>query len=948
MVILVLLSARAFAEETLVVGTPEFGLRLEKVGAAWVEKSVGVDGENFEFSGDLWRGEVESGWVAGQGVEGFSAQPEGVPFHQRVEFRGTTADFKWVVVYEAAPPLIVKSVQLTALHDLELLRVAPWHEASLGASEVARTSLQDIAAFYRGNGRGFFVSLDFPWSEIVAENGVTSVRYPAAAQLKGGATYTAHTVTLGRTDLSGLKRYGRDTGEVAAFDAYVQSRYTPRFERPMFVSCSIVNRYTMPRDGIVWYTYKDHPTLSRNLDLLKRDLELMPKLGIEYYQVFPGIFDWGAGDPEPAVVHEIVQYAHEKGVRIGDYSGCNDLFCGHYNEHQNTLERPEWRMQDESENAGRFCFGDRAFIDHYITTVTTAAREFGFELHCLDFLSLAPCFAANHGHPVGRDSLYHQVAGLVRLLEALNTTDPDMMTWSNSGNWSEFLPKLAWWNQNLYLTDPFIHTQWQGLNMTSLLDDARREQMVSLHYTHFVPYRFYSNCQYFFSQNSVVPDIRAFEYGALATLAVTPNLTLGEVRPWMDTLPAQDALRVQEFYKEWTQRISEHYVLWKNTWHTGDDPSPGALEIYSHARDDKGFVFVINSGYQKRTAIVPLDATLGFSAEGPAELRELYPLRKLALPEEGIFPDFGSSFKVSIGPRSVLVLEVGPAQKTVEKPMLVGLPGQITAHEGGFVLRTRGAQGTKHRFAVVSPQGGPIINKAVVDDSDPPQPKRLFAGTSLTYTGSQENVSWFDVTFRREAAPEDLMEWQVLADTLEAGMAKELAKGFKDGMGIHLSLAERPLSMTMEELGAQPLLNFNGAYIENAFSELQETTIHFDSSGTNQSLPIVASLPTERASTVDLPLGGSKTWWCSTQFLLPFMYTIGAEPPPSEHTLVIFPMRDVAQVSVLKCWINGVEVDAQRYRYPRNPALSTYWADLVGSAAKGGDNTMVLFLSFNS
>ena len=125
----------------------------------------------------------------------------------------------------------------------------------------------------------------------------------------------------------------------------------------------------------------------------------------------------------------------------------------------------------------------------------------------------------------------------------MDGVSPEMMSWSNSGNWDEFLPKIAWTNHNLYLTDPFIASPWQGLNMTRLLDDARREQMVSLHYSRFIPYRYLTNCQYFFCQNSIVPDIRNYQYGALSTIAVTPNLCLGEIRPWLDKLPADQQAR---------------------------------------------------------------------------------------------------------------------------------------------------------------------------------------------------------------------------------------------------------------------------------------------------------------------------------------------------------------------------------------------------------------------
>jgi hypothetical protein len=70
----------------------------------------------------------------------------------------------------------------------------------------------------------------------------------------------------------GKGRYGYDLGEVAAMDAYIQERYQPRFERPMFTTIGINDRYTQVSGDVVWYTMKDHPTLGFHLDLLRREL----------------------------------------------------------------------------------------------------------------------------------------------------------------------------------------------------------------------------------------------------------------------------------------------------------------------------------------------------------------------------------------------------------------------------------------------------------------------------------------------------------------------------------------------------------------------------------------------------------------------------------------------------------------------------------------------------
>jgi hypothetical protein len=449
---------------------------------------------------------------------------------ERVTFEGGDQALKWTLTYRVSGPgRIEKRLSFTPAKDLKLGRVSPWKARSNVKPKLARTPIQDIAIFYRQEDRGLFASLDFPYSKIIREGSTTEVTYPPCLSLARGQKYVCHSLTVGSIRLTGRERHGYDEGEVAAFDDYIQGRYKLRFNRPMFVSSSIVNRYTQLRGNAVFYTMKDQPTLSFNLDLLKQDLELMPKLGIEYYQVFPGVFDWVPEDPAADVVHRMTDFARSHGVRMGDYSGSNYLFCPHFNQYLKRLNRPDWQIVDsDGKSKGNpFCFGNSVFVSFYIGTVVPNCRTFAFELHCLDFLCLKPCYATNHDHPPGPESLYSQVCGLVGLLKAINNVSPQMMTWSNSGNWTELLPKLAWANPNLYLTDPFIASPWQGLNMTRLLDDSRREQMVFLHQTKFLPYRFFTNCQYFFCQDSVVPDTRSFKYGALSSLAVTPNLSLG-------------------------------------------------------------------------------------------------------------------------------------------------------------------------------------------------------------------------------------------------------------------------------------------------------------------------------------------------------------------------------------------------------------------------------------
>ena len=947
----------------ITVGDARLQLELSYGPEGLEERRFQVDREELPgLAGVPWVADLNGDEFTPQGRRATLIMSDGSAPARRAVFAGNAASLSWVVQYEVTGQgRITKTLTLKPQRDGVLRRVSLWNGRSDKEPLVSRTKIQDIAAFYRHNGRGLFVSLDFPYSRIGSEKGLTKVSYPPFDVVKSGRTYTCHSLTMGAVQLVGAERYGFDLGEVAAMDAYIQERYQPRFERPMFVSTGINNRYSQLRGDVVWYTLKDHPTLNFNLDLLKRELALMPKLGIEYYQVYPGVFDWVKDDPQREIVKEMMAYARNLGVRVGDYSGANYLFCPHYNEYRNHLDRPDWLMtaKDGKGSDGAFCFGAREFVQYYIDTVVPNCKEYGFEVHVLDFLSLSPCYATNHGHPAGPDGLYHQVRGLVRLLEAINSVSPQMMTWSNSGNWEELLPKLAWSNPNLYLTDPYIVTPWQGLNMTRLLDDVRREQMVSLHYSHFLPYRFYTNCQYFFSQNSIVPDIRNFEYGALSTIAVTPNLCLGEIRPWLDRLSAADQERVIGFYKRWTDFLKENFGLWKQTYHAGENPGLGAVEIYSHAAGNRGFIFVVNPHYWDRTVEVPLDSTMGFAVTGQCEVRELYPVERLRLTAQGPTVSLGRKLPVHVPAQQVLVLEVRPAPEKIESPRVYGLPGSLEATTDGYLIKTQGPQGHTERFAVLLPPGRPGIVAAEARPDVPKQPKRLWAPTPLKLLAANERGTLLEVTFRRNPAPTELREWQVQPGGLTEGIAAKRNAGFQGVKKLKFPLfvdaqdndLELPISDELaDRLGLGPVANFCGAYIDNAFGETQETWIDLKTGREN--LP-PGALVTVEALPARLPLNplakdSSKGWWLQTSFYLPFINSDGgAEPAFDEHPWLVLPLVRHKQVKEIKAWINGIALPVERYAYPRNRDLACHYADLLGSGARGEqENTLVVHLQY--
>lgn len=959
----------AVASRVMTVGDSGLSIRLVLEGGRLSEAAYHVAGEVIRgMWAEPWVVEVDSEvWRAGDDQSRLvSAGP------REARFAGGNLAFSWELVYQLlGASRITKTLTVTPRHGIVVRRVWLWAASWTEQPVISRTGVQVIAALYRQGSVGLFASLDFPYSQIVCVDGVTTVGYPPHERVAAGTPYRCHSLTIGATSVSGRVRHGYHEGEVEAIDRYVQERFPPRSTRPLFSSASISNRFTQLEGDWVFYCLQDQPSLCAHRDLLKRELALMPRLGMEYYQVFPGVFDWGPDDPSPAMVHETVGWARANGLRMGDYSGANVLFCGHYNRHRNSLDRPEWRMLDSEGNALAFCLGNEEFVDLWASKVVSTAREFGFELHALDFLSLAPCHATDHGHPPGPESIYSQVRGLVRFMDAVNDVSPAMLVWPNSGDWAELLPKLAWYAPSLYLTDPHVSTPWQGLNQTRILDDSRREQMVNLHYSRFVPYRFFTNCQYFFCQNSVVPDARAhYEYGALSTLAVTPNLCLAEVRPWLDRQSPETQARVESFYAKWTGFIKEQFALWTRTYHVCGDPAPGAVEIYGHADGEHGFVFIVNPQYWGRTVEVPLDESLGFSGSGGCQVAELYPLERLRLTRQGPLAEYGTRLPVHVDAQQVLILEVRPAPGPVSEPQLHGLPGTVETEQDRYVVKVRGLQGTHGRFALLTPDGSPPIRSVTVQCVLPRQDERQPSATPVTLVASDHRGALVDITFPRDPAPAELREWTVRAGSLAEGSAAGWHEGLPNGEAVRLPLvgdAQSPdpwlpgphAASSGADLG--PLASFCGAYVENAFSEVQEAWLSLafgdeaEPSGPRgqprdggpgdelASDPFASpeALP-EAGPLGPLATDDAHEWWLQTRFSLPFMYGYGCEPAFDDHTILVFPLLPQPGKTTIAAWANGVPLEVRRYSYPRNRALGCFYADLVGTAARHGDNILTV------
>ena len=803
-------------------------------------------------------------------------------------------DSKWTV---AEHELTAFSLDVTA-RTPSLLRRVHWFagEWEPGVEHaIQSTALMDNVLFLRKGDVSFFLSLDFPYSHIGAE-GVT---YPPYERLAPGQRYSAHSLTIGACRLSGQRVGKFDRAEIEAVSAYVERRFPPRFEGPMFLSVGIVNRMTDVRDGRIFYSMADNPTLALNPMLVEEDLRLCAKTGLEYYQVFEGVFDWPDEAKTGATLRRLHKEAHRLGVRVGDYANPQGLYCPHYNYEHRSLNHPEWLIAGEDgKPIGSECLGCPEYAKMLRERLVAHNREFGLEMICLDFLGIRPCYATNHGHEPG--DVYQQVRALVRLMEELNDLNPNFLIWSNSGNWIELMPKLCWFNPNVYLTDPHPRSYASHLNVLKFLGDGRREQMVSVHESYFVPYRAFCNCEYYLIRRSRLSDTKVFEYSFLQGLAVTPNICLAELRTFLNRIPSKDAEHATAFMRQWLQFIRDHFDVWKHTARIGDPPGMGAAEVYAHIVNDHGFLCLVNQNPFPRTTTFALDGSVGLSAGETFALNEVYP-RECPIAEQPLpAARRGDGITCILPAHSVRIIEVRPTPKS-QLPVAFGLPATIERTSDGFRVALRAPQGKKVEIGLVLPAGQAVDR--VTARQTPTVPMYTFpaAVRVLSQTG---NLARIEVQLPREQAPRELTCWRVSPGDVE----------------VDLPTADRT--------------RFLGALVHNAFTgdyEVQLDVRTKPSDVTEARLPAALPAPALPAA---LPAGQRLTY--TTKLMVPFIeHNFGLDPGYDNDVIVELAFADPSQVRDLIVHLNGVAVPVQRYRNPRQPAYETFFIELTGNVNPG-------------
>ena len=889
-------------------------------------------------------------------------------------------DMDVVCVYQAQTdkPFLKKWLEITFYRTgvLERISVESLAMPANTHYKVAKSSGGfDICLFLSTKRWELFFTLDFPYNDMTIEPDHFEVSYPPYQRVTAGEKVRSHTLTVGSYSPRGIAQGDYDLGQAEAFRHYLLFDYAPpRLQAPQLVYTSIVNQYTevnfdvpdtprgqFPIQNKIFYTLTNAPYLMLYPERIPEEIDFCKEVSMEFCQIYEGPFEWTDETPDEETLLKISAYARKAGIKLGLYTGANNLTAAHFNHYGEQKGRPEWRMIDaDGKTLSSYCFGSDEFTQWFTDTIIHASRTYGFLMTNFDFLTIALCYAKNHDHPPG--GIYQQVANVTKCLNDIRTAVEGYVFDSNLG-WTPLIPKIACEMDGFYFTDPYVNTYFPALNATKIQDDSRRADMVRYFRDYLTPVEYFRNCEYFVCADSVVHDFSLFEYGILQGLAVTPNLQLGESRALFDRLNHKQCEHARKFLAEWTQFVKDNWEYYHYTKVLTGLPSVGQVEIYAHCKAKQGYVFLVNPNPFRLSTQFTLDESIGLSSSGDFTVKELYP-EKDCLPAIGRLPHkkYGDIVQYILEAQSCIVLAIEPANSG-DSAQLFGLPAHLHKIPEGYQTTLSYFQGHNKQL-VLQLLPNETVEAIYVDGKEIPFSQKY-------------NLCQFDVTFQKGKVEPEIRQWVIREGSLDSGLSQNFHSGI-EGDTVMFPVLENFLSRddashyraSLDALCLSLPATFLGAFIENLLKEKyplalkiliqKETKSQTGEIMLEQNMPTspIESAPFRRArdsfgrfSTSLLPnqreffQANYTEFWLSSQFEVPFVQRY-IPPGYYQHNFIMLNFLKPEQIKKIRAWINGKEVVVNRYDYWRgNEGSFTYYLDGTRSSLQSGKNTLVLWVS---
>ncbi len=223
----------------------------------------------------------------------------------------------------------------------------------------------------------------------------------------------------------------------------------------------------------------------------------------------------------------------------------------------------------------------------------------------------------------------------------------------------------------------------------------------------------------------------------------------------------------------------------------------------------------------------------------------------------------------------------------------------------------------------------------------------------------ERNLFQFTATFPKGRVDPEIRQWAIRAGSLDFGLERNFHSGIEGDTitfpALGHFLPEHEPSSYKAALKAADLslsATFLGAYIENLLNEKYPLSLEIRSQQeaksqtgeitVKQNIPPSVLLPDQK----ELLLANHEELWLSSQFDVPFVQTY-VPPDYYRHNFITLNFLKPGQIKEMRAWINGKEVEVNRYNYWRGGGSFVYYLDGTRSSLQSGKNTLALWVSSN-
>ena len=386
--------------------------------------------------------------------------------------------------------------------------------------------------------------------------------------------------------------------------------------------------------------------------------------------------------PENTLAEEIYDYAKNKGLDIGIYMGASVNVKGCNDPHSNYTDNPKWKKIDVFGDISREnCIGSKEFLHWYIEVQKNTIRKYNLKLWNWD---PGPgdcmyCFSENHGHLKGKGE-YKGFRNHLRIMAELKREFPDLYIIGFYGNkryglWGyKYIDQHeGYWEAHIVCDIPLFEDMSADRQTAS---DMRFQSNWNYYFrfmhqtlNHGLTFHMTQDCGWFNEPDcDKLFDYCGYKYALLSVIACGGSLTLPIVPRYLDK-------EVLDFYKYWVNWQRENWEYSKNTIPFGEHVGVG-VEGYSKLIDNKGFIFLVNSGYKPLNFSFVLNERVGFTG-GEVCINNIYPER---------FPvkeaSYNDKIDLIVPEYSVMVLELADRLIEDERKERPKLPTYIPTKAG--------------------------------------------------------------------------------------------------------------------------------------------------------------------------------------------------------------------------------------------------------------------------